>query len=378
MKTGEYFPAKFRGAYPVESYHEEPTLNSDDTQVRFSARNTLNLHMEKRKAPVIANQHSFAGYETDNQGRVLKKSKVNWPKSDFIELNELCIRLDLKMEFDGVCYKVVLTEDEIELASSDPKQLYSMLKQRALKNDENYWHSLRNQGRIARDGMPHADMSVSNQHLKNLDLSDKLVEFVIKGRLQILETQAMLSTYYPRVHENACPACGFRPDTTSHILCNCPVFRGMYIERHDRTVDLIHQQLSRLPGRHFQNKIIDGSLFNAETFNIPHNKPDIAIINDSAKHAYIIEISNPFDAFINECYDLKFSKYTPLCNSIQNIDYRCTVIVLIIGCLGLVHKRCVKGLQILGMSKARAKALAKYISVSAMIGSRRIWRRRRR
>ena len=35
-----------------------------------------------------------------------------------------------------------------------------------------------------------------------------------------------------------------------------------------------------------------------------------------------------------------------------------------------------KGLKRLGMSQIRAKAIAKYLSVSSMIGSYRVWRRR--
>ena len=62
----------------------------------------------------------------------------------------------------------------------------------------------------------------------------------------------------------------------------------------------------------------------------------------------------------------------PLCLNVQNAGHRCTVIVLVIGALGLVHKRYVPGLQKLGFSKPVGKAIAKYLSISSMIGSRRI------
>ena len=48
----------------------------------------------------------------------------------------------------------------------------------------------------------------------------------------------------------------------------------------------------------------------------------------------------------------------PLCLQIQDCDYQCTIIVLVIGSLGLLHRHFVKGLE-----KARSKAVAKYLSV---------------
>ncbi len=105
-------------------------------------------------------------------------------------------------------------------------------------------------------------------------------------------------------------------------------------------------------------------------------KPDIVVIDDANKKVFVIEISNPYDAFINVCYEGKFNKYMPLCLDIQNCNYQCTIVVLIIGALGLVHKRFVPGLKLLGLSTVRSKAIARYLSISAMIGSRRVWRRR--
>ena len=102
------------------------------------------------------------------------------------------------------------------------------------------------------------------------------------------------------------------------------------------------------------------------------------LIDNEAFMCTIVEVAVPFDAFVNECYQHKFDKYMPLCLNVQNTGHRCSVIVLVIGALGLVHKRYVPGLQKLGFSKPVGKAIAKYLSISSMIGSRRVWRRRRR
>ena len=58
------------------------------------------------------------------------------------------------------------------------------------------------------------------------------------------------------------------------------------------------------------------------------------------------------------------------------LGYKCKLLVFIFGSLGNVHRLVVRGLQMAGMLKPKAKALARFYSVSALIGSRHIWRRR--
>ena len=44
-----------------------------------------------------------------------------------------------------------------------------------------------------------------------------------------------------------------------------------------------------------------------------------------------------------------------------------------IGSLGLVHNKLVNGLKVIGLATSKAKAIAKYVSVSAQIGSYLCW-----
>ena len=55
------------------------------------------------------------------------------------------------------------------------------------------------------------------------------------------------------------------------------------------------------------------------------------------------------------------------------VGYHTRIIVLIIGSLGLVHKKFVNGLKVIGFTTSKAKAIAKYVSVSAQIGSYLCW-----
>ena len=54
-----------------------------------------------------------------------------------------------------------------------------------------------------------------------------------------------------------------------------------------------------------------------------------------------VELSVPFDRFINLCYQHKFNKYVELCNKCNELGYHTRIIVLIIGPPGLVHNKFV-------------------------------------
>ena len=84
----------------------------------------------------------------------------------------------------------------------------------------------------------------------------------------------------------------------------------------------------------------------------------------------------PFDPFVNVCYQAKFDKYMPLCLRINELGYQCKIIVLIVGSLGCIHKKFVSGLCIAGLAPRRARAIAKYCSISAAIGSKIMWKQR--
>ena len=160
----------------------------------------------------------------------------------------------------------------------------------------------------------------------------------------------------------------------------CMIFSDMYIKRHDRIVNHIHSQLttSRPQFTVYVNRLITGNMLNANTTelyaNVIHRKPDLLILDDQLKKAYIVEVSSPYDAFVDQCYNTKFMYYSPLCELI-NLDttYSCKIVIIIIGSTGCVHKNVVPGLKILGFDTRRSKAIAKYLSISAAIGSKIVW-----
>ena len=113
---------------------------------------------------------------------------------------------------------------------------------------------------------------------------------------------------------------------------------------------------------------------------VNHRRPDLLLVNKAKKKAFIVEFSVSFDRFIDLCYQHKFNKYIELCNKCNELGYHTRIIVLIIGSLGLVHNKFVNGLKVMLPQhfSQKAKAIAKFVSVSAQIGSYLCWSSRMR
>ena len=245
------------------------------------------------------------------------------------------------------------------------------------------WRSKECQGRIARIKV---DQKASHSHLSNLKLSDSLVSFIVKARLQLSECNSLLHTYYPAAYPRSCNRCGFPWDTISHVLNNCRASKGAIKARHNRMLKIITTAVSDIHGDTDQTAILKDQLVKPCYFDhtqalpafegVLHTRPDLCVINHSERSCLLIEVAVPFDPFLNDCYQNKFDKYLPLCQRIQDMGYSCKIIVLIVGSLGNVHPRFVSGLSLSGLPNVRAKSIARYCSISAMIGSKIIWKQR--
>ena len=356
-------------------------LNSDDDQTRHTARESLRLHLGKRKCEKTFNLNkNFAGYRTDNNHKLIKTSKVNWHQSQWIHMNELCCKLGVQLHQRGEDYVLkICTDDEVTLTMFDPKAFFTSFKQLQIDQLHLAWQEKESQGRLAR--VENIDHSLSCSHLVNLHLTDNLIRFIIKAKLQLAECNSLLHTYYPATYRKSCSRCGFHSDTISHVLNGCRESKNAIQKRHNRIVNMVSKNLSETNVGSYitTDRIVTPEQFcdSTTTFaGTEHTRPDICVINHEARTCLIIEVAVPFDAFINECYQHKFNKYLPLCQKITDLGFSCRVIVLVIGSLGAVHKRFLSGLKIAGISPSRGKAVVRYCSVSAMIGSYIIWRQR--
>ena len=123
-------------------------MYSDDNQVRFIARESLQLHMNKRKVNLAkSDDPSFGGYEVNEAGIIKKISKQCLSKSQWVELNELCARTRIQLLKTDDEFKIVLPGTSQPLQCSNYyKPLYEHLHQKQLSE----WMELEFQGAIIR------------------------------------------------------------------------------------------------------------------------------------------------------------------------------------------------------------------------------------
>ena len=160
----------------------------------------------------------------------------------------------------------------------------------------------------------------------------------------------------------------------------------MYISRHDRIVDLLVKSMSSyisLPSvRVYTHTRVSPNMFtlynnHVDTFQtVTANTPDVVVVDEVSREVTILEVGCAFDYSLEETFLAKTLKYQPLKNEIERLGYSCKLLVFIFGSLSHVHRLVMRGLQMAEIPKPKAKALAKFCSISAIIGSRHIWRRR--
>ena len=357
-------------------------LNCDDMSVRLAARESLQLHMSKRKAISDLGEGSFAGYATSD-GKIVKDSKVNWPKSIWYHVFGMCQRENISLRYSpgSNSYRFEVTlDDETTFNIEHSKAFYNFFKGIKLQSFEDSWKKLSSQGRVARETSGHIDEKCTKIIFSNHNISDEIRCFICRSRLQLLQCNSLIHTYYSTGKH--CRVCNNPNDTVSHVLNGCTKLQLFYQKRHNRIVDLVFDKIksSNKEKRVIKDSIIKPSMFfstqNQNSFVTKHTRPDIVVIDDENKSVIISEISIPFDAFMGDCFQTKFDKYFPLCNEINELGYYTEIVVLVLGSLGHVHNKFASGLIKNNISKSEAKFLTRYCSVSAIMGSYFSWKQR--
>ena len=358
-------------------------LNSDDACVRHTARTSLTLHMTRRKVTAAQRDDTqFAGYRVTEAGTLDKQSKVNWPASQWVNLFEMLHRegIVLKKQGDTFVYELELSGKQCVVES--PRGFSLAYKEKLCVEFREDWLKLKSQGRVSRDSRDSVDNRSSGTYLQNHKLNDRLVSFVVKGRLQLLPCQSLLSIYYPHIHTKGCKLCPHPTENASHVLNGCPRFQCAYQNRHNRIVDILSDKVRHfnadaevlkdvpLKPSHFSDGV------EGHTFLTRSTRPDITVIDKTNMTVHIVEVAVPFDAFAKVCYQKKFEKYIDLSNEIGALGYTSQIVVLVIGSLGNVHKRFRSGLRKVNLPMYESNFLAKFCSVSAIIGSHMIWKMR--
>ena len=199
------------------------------------------------------------------------------------------------------------------------------------RRQRQHWIELRLQGKLA--CLPAADHSVSHAVLKSATLDESIIIFTLKARLQVLPSKLNLSIWLPDRHSPHCLHHGAEQitETMAHILNGCFVYRGLYICRHDRIVDLISEGVMstfRPAATLYKHSTVKPSMFSrcskdSEVFsNFSANTPDAVIVNEIHREVFVLEVGCTFDHSLEEAFSTKILKYQQLEQAITQLGYK--------------------------------------------------------
>ena len=231
-------------------------------------------------------------------------------RSDWLDLNDLCHRTGLQLSWqgpDGASSPPtdhIITDSQISTLAIlndgnsaqhlHTKHARASLLQHRQQNTQR-WSSLKMQGKLA--ALPYADHSVSHSVMTNHSISEDVLIFMVKARLQCLPTKYNLAIWYPSKHN---PYCIFHQnqqenETVAHILNGCNHYKGQCVARHDRLVDLVAKELGKinqeLDCKTFKHTAVKMNWFQHNVHDNDNlknlaNTPDIVIVNDTEKCSY--------------------------------------------------------------------------------------------
>ena len=272
--------------------------------------------------------------------------------SDWPDLNDLCVRTGVSLNWVSSDSDTVAVSEDIITDNSISVRATIVMSDQQLSPDharkhlihlqqqrqQQHWTGLKLQGQLA--CLPTADHSVSHSIFKNHAVDEEIVTFTMKARLQVLPTRLNLSLWYPDTfsphclhHDHNTPT-----ESLSHILNGCHVYKGMYIARHDRIVDLLVKDLLPFiptPVKIHKHSKVTPTMFNLcnndDVFTpISANTPDVVIVDEESRDVTILEVSCAFDSNLEEAFMSKVLKYELLREVIIQLGYKCKLLVFIL------------------------------------------------
>ena len=227
------------------------------------------------------------------------------------------------------------------------------------------------------------DRQASTAYLRHGNLFAETEGFISAIQDQVIPTKAYKKTVFKEQIDNIkCRMCNAHPEYLDHIIDGCPVLAPKeYLQRHDKVGNIIHLQLRKkymnFDGMDEQPyyKYTPEAVQEDENVRIYwnrkiqtdktilHNIPDLVLTHKKDKTTYIVDFAIPLGANIAKTCSEKINKYIPLADEIKemwNMD-KVQIIPIIIGSLGEIPVKTIKGLEQLGLDKNTTTQMQKAV-----------------
>ena len=344
-------------------------LNHNEEIFSNIAKNALQRDMEKRGVSESQENNNFLGYEVKENGYLATTTKFGCD-SDWHDLAVYARKLGILIQwFDGKAMVIINGEKY-----SDHIKIRDTLKSIILKNQLDKAKTLSMQGNFFI--IDKIDRKNSHTIYYNWKVSDDLIKFAAKARLNILPTNFTLYIW-DREKDPKCSLCLHPTESMAHLLNSCKKFKSFRTRRHDRIVSKITQFIrNNSTFDTHENKMAFTVFpqFREILQNLDHGKPDIICINNNT--VIVVEITICYDLYMIDAFEEKERRYTPLITLLHEKGYSAKLIIMCFGSLGTIEKSIYNSLLIFNRDKTLVKDVIKWCSISVLIAANYIWRYR--
>ncbi|CAK7193078.1 hypothetical protein COMNV_01291 [Commensalibacter sp. Nvir] len=220
-----------------------------------------------------------------------------------------------------------------------------------------FYHSLMDVG---------VDAEASLTWLKSGSIFPETEGFLFAIQEQVIATKAYRKHICGEGIDDLCRLCKKAVESIQHVTSGCTILAGKeYLQRHNNAAKVVHQAMAQkmelvdkyCPHYKYHPEPII-SMRNVKVFwdqpiltdhTIPHNRPDILIIDKSKQSAFIIEIGVPSDDNLHKVVAEKKRKYVELAEEIKQLYHlkETRILPIVISCNGLIPEETVSSLRLL-------------------------------
>ena len=261
-----------------------------------------------------------------------------------------------------------------------PKGIMNMIVK---KSRENKWkglsgHPLHGHSFTLTRDNPNSNFFIGNPTCR---ISDKIIKFVLKGRLNQLPTGELLDKQNPNAPRHVCPYCNNANtvDSLMHRLNGCVSIRNAMTLRHNSVQNVVLKEIRNK----FKVPVKNNSTVRIGNRQLPQRsstlKPDLWF--EYNNEIQIVEFTVPYGdmttsqgnrvSSLTKCYNDKVQKYSNLLLDIkQTYNKNAYLTVVVVSSLGVIPSKTCNALQkLLSLSKRSLQKLARRIVFEAMRGS---------
>ena len=223
--------------------------------------------------------------------------------------------------------------------------------------------------------------------LRNGFLKKETEGMVLAAQEQALRTNSIKCKIDKTIHSDNCRLCGKPSESVRHLTSGCTkLAQSSYKQRHDKVAIKVHWELCKKyriecsdkwynhkPLATTENEEVkimwDMTVFTDR--HLPHNRPDITVVDKQKKCWTLIDIAVPADQNVATTELWKIEKYQDLAFEIERIHKVSVKIVpVVVGCLGTISKNFMRYHQSLGVPKITGS-----VQIAALLESMHILRK---